>query len=172
MRGGGDADAAPVVTPELIDAAIVAAAATDERAMRANPRGSRDGGLRPFIRPAAGGLTGWFGEPRGGRAHLGIDIDGATGDPVVAAGPGTVAHAGPAPAGYGGYGLLVAIDHGDGVVTVYAHLSLVHVVAGQPVETRDLVGAIGTTGITTGSHLHFEVRVDGVLVDPGPWLGT
>lgn len=161
---------APVVTPELVKAALAEHAAAAERELRASPRASRAGGLRPFIRPVAGALTGWFGEPRGGRAHLGVDIDGETGDLVVAAGRGTVTHAGPAPAGFSGYGLLVVIDHGDGVVTVYAHLSRIDVAAGQSVDTGQVVGAMGTTGSTTGSHLHFEVRVDGALVDPAGWF--
>ena len=170
VRAARRSEPRPVVTPQLLEMALVAEAEASERQMRTQPRASRAGGLRPFIRPAEGAHTGWFGEPRGGRAHTGVDIDGETGDAVYAAGPGTIAHAGPAPAGYGGYGLVVIIDHGEGVATVYAHLSRVDVGAGQPVEAGNLVGAVGTTGSTTGSHLHFEVRVDGVLVDPADWI--
>jgi len=101
-----------------------------------------------------------------------MDIDGETGDSIVAAGPGTVVHAGSAPPGYGGYGLTVIIAHGEGVETVYAHLSRVDGAVGQQLSAGDLIGAMGTTGSTTGSHLHFEVRVDGVLVDPADWLST
>lgn len=172
VHAAARSEPAPVVTPELIHAAVMAEAEAAERHMRSNPRAAREGGQRPFIRPASGALTGWFGEPRGGRAHLGMDIDGTTGDPVYAAGPGTVVHAGGPPAGYGGYGLTVIIDHGGGVVTVYAHLSRIDHATGDSVSAGDVIGAIGTTGSTTGSHLHFEVRVDGALVDPAGWIGT
>lgn len=121
-------------------------------------------------RPARGALTGWFGERRGDHRHPGIDIDGATGDAVVAAAAGQVTAAGPAPAGYAGYGIVVIIDHGDGHTSIYAHLSVVAVKGGQRVTAGQRVGAIGTSGIVTGSHLHFELRRRGVAVDPEPWL--
>jgi murein DD-endopeptidase MepM/ murein hydrolase activator NlpD len=124
----------------------------------------------PRVWPATGPLTGWFGEDRPGHRHAGLDVDGETGDPVVAAAAGTVAIAGPAPKGYGGYGNIVVIDHGGGVQTVSAHLSRIDVVVGQVVDAGTLVGAIGTSGSVTGSHLHFEVRVGGVAVDPAGWL--
>ncbi len=117
------------------------------------------------VRPAPGNLTGWWGEPRAGHIHNGIDIDGETGDPVVAAAWGTVVHAGPAVKGYSGYGDMVTIVHGA-FQTVYAHLSRVDVAVGQIVDPGTLVGAIGMTGAVTGSHLHFETRVDGKPVDP------
>ncbi|MBA3653043.1 MAG: M23 family metallopeptidase [Actinobacteria bacterium] len=117
------------------------------------------------VRPAPGNLTGWWGESRPGHMHTGIDIDGDTGDPVVAAAGGTVVHAGPAVKGYSGYGDMVTIDHGA-FQTVYAHLSRVDVAVGQVVDPGTLIGAIGTTGSVTGSHLHFETRVDGKPVDP------
>lgn len=117
--------------------------------------------------PAPGAHTGWWGERRGGRGHAGIDIDGDSGDPIVAIGMGVVTHAGPAPAGYGGYGLMVVIDHG-GFSSVYAHLDRVDVLAGQGVLARTGIGVMGTTGSVTGSHLHFEIRVGGVPVDPRP----
>lgn len=120
--------------------------------------------------PAAGEVSGVFAERRRRHRHPGTDINGETGDPVVAAGPGTVVHAGAAPAGYSGYGNLVVIDHGAGVQTLSAHLSWVEVGAGQVVQPGQRVGAIGTTGRVTGSHLHFEVRISGVLVDPLTWL--
>ena len=122
------------------------------------------------VRPAAGGMTGWFGERRGSRAHPGIDLDGDTGDPIVAAMAGTVVIAGPAPAGYGGYGLMVQIDHGFGLQTLYAHLSSVAVPVGVPVAAGQLVGAMGSTGSSTGSHLHFEVLTLAGRVDPAAWL--
>jgi murein DD-endopeptidase MepM/ murein hydrolase activator NlpD len=117
--------------------------------------------------PAPGAITSPFGDHRN---HPGIDIDGETGDPVLAAGNGTVTMAGQAPGGFGGYGIVVAIDHGGGLMTLYAHLSKVAVSMGQPVLAGQLIGAIGMTGLATGSHLHFELRVAGKPVDPMPWL--
>ncbi|HUP84440.1 MAG TPA: M23 family metallopeptidase [Acidimicrobiales bacterium] len=123
-----------------------------------------------LVRPARGPLTGWWGEGRRTHRHTGIDFDGETGDPVVSAGSGAVLHAGPAPTGYGGYGQMVLIDHGNGVSTLYAHLSRIDVSVGQVVAPGEGVGAIGTTGHVTGSHLHFEVRNGGAPVDPASWV--
>ncbi|MDQ1373099.1 MAG: hypothetical protein QOJ09_437 [Actinomycetota bacterium] len=131
---------------------------------------SRDAEPVHLTWPADGLRTGWFGEVRGGHLHPGVDIDGETGDPVWSAGRGVVVSAGPAPAGYSGYGTVVDIDHGQGVHTLYAHLSRVDVVAGAYLQPGDAVGAMGTTGNVTGSHLHFEVRVGGTPVDPEDWL--
>lgn len=125
-----------------------------------------------LVRPAQGARTGWFGERRRSHRHVGIDFDGDTGDPVVSAGSGTVTHAGQAPDGYGGYGRMVLVDHGDGVTTLYAHLSRVAVTVGTKVQAGQYLGAIGTTGAVTGSHLHFEVRVGGRPVDPADWLAS
>ena len=124
----------------------------------------------PVVWPAAGALTGWFGERRGGHSHPGIDVDGSTGDPVVAAAAGVVTHAGPSPAGYAGYGTMVLVAHEDGLATIYAHLSRVAVRAGQVVKAGEHLGAVGTTGNVTGSHLHFELRKGGSAVDPRRWL--
>jgi murein DD-endopeptidase MepM/ murein hydrolase activator NlpD len=117
--------------------------------------------------PAPGPITSPFG---GARHHPGIDIDGVTGDPVVAAGTGTVVQADDAPAGYSGYGNIVMIDHGGGIATLYAHLSRVDVALGQAVQQGQQIGAIGATGFATGDHLHFEVRVNDKPTDPVPWL--
>ncbi len=123
-----------------------------------------------FVRPARGAVTSVLGERRGGASHPGLDFDGDTGDRVLAAGAGTVALAGPAPAGFSGYGIIVVLDHGGAVQTVYAHLSETTVRPGMAVLAGERIGAIGTTGVVTGSHLHFEVRQGGVPVDPRPWL--
>jgi murein DD-endopeptidase MepM/ murein hydrolase activator NlpD len=117
--------------------------------------------------PAPGIITSPFG---GRRNHPGIDINGTTGDPVMAAGSGTVILAGMAPAGYSGYGNVVMIDHGGGIATLYAHLSRVDVAMGQVVQQGQQIGAIGATGMATGPHLHFEVRVNNTPTDPVPWL--
>ncbi len=123
-----------------------------------------------FVRPAPGAITGMFGERRGSRAHPGTDFDGDTGDPVFASGSGTVLRAGGAPAGYSGYGTVVLIDHGNGITTLYAHLSRLSVRTGAYVTAGDVVGAIGTTGNVTGSHLHFELRVGDRSVNPSGWF--
>ena len=123
-----------------------------------------------MVRPARGAMTGWWGERRRSHRHAGIDFDGDTGDPVVSAGTGVVTHAGGAPAGYAGYGLMVVVDHGNGVSTLYAHLSRVRVVVGQAIAAGEDLGAMGTTGNVTGSHLHFEVRIGGAPVNPNAWV--
>jgi murein DD-endopeptidase MepM/ murein hydrolase activator NlpD len=119
-----------------------------------------------LIWPAPGAITSPFG---GARHHPGIDIDGITGDPVAAAAGGTVLQAG-ITHGYEGYGNLVLIDHGDGISTLYGHLSRVDVTIGQTIEQGQVIGAIGATGLAFGDHLHFEVRVANHPVDPIPWL--
>jgi murein DD-endopeptidase MepM/ murein hydrolase activator NlpD len=151
--------------------AIEAAAAEEDFRQNAPGEASRSApALRSFQRPATGAITGPYGERRRSGRHPGIDFDGVTGDPVMAAGPGTVVHAGQAPDGYSGYGRMVLVDHGGGIQTLYAHLSRVGVGIGTRVQPGDILGAIGTTGSVTGSHLHFEVRVGGKVTDPRPWL--
>jgi murein DD-endopeptidase MepM/ murein hydrolase activator NlpD len=118
-----------------------------------------------FMWPLVGPITSPFG-PRNGRMHTGIDIDGELGDPVVAAAEGTVLLSGP----YFDYGNAVIIDHGDGVTTLYGHLSQTAVEPGQIVARGDLIGLVGCTGHCTGDHLHFEVRIDGTPVNPIPYL--
>ena len=122
------------------------------------------------MRPADGARTGWWGERRRSHRHTGIDFDGETGDPIFAAGSGTVVHAGRAPDGYAGYGIMVMIDHGNGVETLYAHLSRLGVHVGEVVAPGDRIALMGTTGNVTGSHLHFEVRVGGRAVNPANWI--
>jgi murein DD-endopeptidase MepM/ murein hydrolase activator NlpD len=122
------------------------------------------------VRPAAGAVTGVFGEGRGGHRHPGLDIDGSTNDPVLAAYPGVVEIAGWAPQGFGGYGIMIVIDHGMGMKTLYGHLAGVQVQPGQQVDAGQLIGTMGSTGYSTGSHLHFEVFIGGGRVDPAVWL--
>ena len=133
----------------------------------AGPDASRSDPASDLIWPAPGKITSPFGDHRN---HPGIDIDGVTGDPVQAAGRGTVLIAGAAPAEYSGYGNVVIIDNGGGITTLYAHLSRVDVAMGQPVEQGEGIGLIGNTGASTGDHLHFEVRVLNKPVDPMPYL--
>jgi murein DD-endopeptidase MepM/ murein hydrolase activator NlpD len=105
---------------------------------------------------------------RWGTVHEGIDFAGAAGTPIHAAGTGTVFGAGWL---YSGYGMSVVIDHGNGLFTHYAHMSQVFVVQGQPVNVGDVIGLEGSTGDSTGPHLHFEIH-EGLWnqIDPAPWL--
>ncbi len=98
--------------------------------------------------------------------HSGVDFRADVGDPVRVTGPGTVIAAG----AQGGYGLAVDVDHGNGVVTRYGHMSRVSVDRGQRLMAGDVVGLAGSTGRSTGPHLHYETRVAGVAVDPASWL--
>ncbi len=99
---------------------------------------------------------------RWGRLHKGLDLDGDVGTPIAAAKAGRVISA-----GYrGAYGNLTLVDHGDGVVTAYAHQSRIDVSPGEDVERGERIGLVGNTGRSTGPHLHFETRVNGVAVDP------
>ena len=119
-----------------------------------------------FLRPVHGPITSPFGE-RWGRLHAGIDFGAPSGAPVGAAGRGTVSFAG---WNSGGYGNLVVIDHRLGFQSWYAHLSSVSVRLGQRVAGRTRIGAVGSTGHSTGPHLHFEVRRDGTPLDPSGYL--
>ncbi len=129
----------------------------------------------PWRLPLASGytLTSAFGlrvHPIRGTTdmHTGLDFAAAMGTPIGAATSGVVIRAGDG----GGYGRLVVVRHADGVETWYAHLSAIDVRAGQRVRTGDALGAVGTTGNSTGPHLHLEVRVDGSPVDPARWLAA
>ena len=106
--------------------------------------------------------TTFFG-PRDNRFHTGLDYPANLGTPVRAATAGTVVFAG---LDVSGYGLLVTIDHGDGLQTMYAHLSKIRVRAGQPVSTGAMIGRVGSTGRSFGPHLHFEVRLRDAALDP------
>ena len=126
--------------------------------------------VRPVVGdvPAAGG----FG-PRWVRGcaacstdHQGLDFSAPTGTDVVAAMPGRVVSAGV----LGGYGNQVLLQHPDGSQTRYGHLSRIGVRAGQAVRAGELIGAVGSTGVSTGAHLHFEVIIGGTPVDPAAWL--
>ena len=130
------------------------------RASRARPTGPQ------WVRPAGGPLTSPFG-PRWGRLHAGIDLGAEYGSPIVAAGAGVVVFSGM----QGGYGNVVEVRHDDGTVTVYGHQSALSVKVGQAVRAGQKLGRVGSTGHSTGPHLHFEVRPDGTkAVDPLPWL--
>ena len=100
------------------------------------------------------------------RLHAGVDFSAGTGTPILAAGNGTVVYAG----WKGGYGNAVVIDHGGALATLYAHQSRIAVANGQAVKRGQVIGYVGSTGFSTGPHLHFEVRVNGTPVDPLRYL--
>ena len=121
--------------------------------------------------PVTGVITspfGWRRSPFGGGAefHQGLDIGANMGTTVTAAASGTIISAG----WYGGYGNYILIDHGGGMSTGYGHLSRIFVSNGQQVQRGQAIGAVGSTGASTGPHLHFEVRISGKPVDPTAYL--
>lgn len=128
----------------------------------------------PSIRPAGGGwVSSGFGyrtDPFTGRRrlHKGLDFAAMTGTPVYAPANGIVSYAGRE----GGYGLIVSIDHGYGIVTRYAHNSRLHVRSGQKVKRWQKISEVGSTGRSSGPHLHYEVRINGVPVDPENYILT
>jgi murein DD-endopeptidase MepM/ murein hydrolase activator NlpD len=108
--------------------------------------------LDPFVHAAA--------------MHTGIDFRGEEGEPIRATATGTVTHA----SWNGGYGRMVEVDHGNGLATRYAHLSAIDVKVGEKIRAGQVVGRLGSTGRSTGPHLHYETRVDGEAVDPQKFL--
>jgi murein DD-endopeptidase MepM/ murein hydrolase activator NlpD len=123
------------------------------------------------FRPVAGGITSPYGyriHPVLGRRilHAGDDLAASTGTPIHACRAGTVVIAGP----QGGYGNAVVIDHGGGMATLYGHQSRIGVSVGQHVEAGQVIGYAGMTGLATGPHVHFEVRINGNPVDPTGYL--
>jgi murein DD-endopeptidase MepM/ murein hydrolase activator NlpD len=118
-----------------------------------------------LIWPVSGPINSPYGM-RWGSLHPGIDIGAGTGTPIKAAASGRVVVAGYS----GGYGNLTVIDHGNGIVTAYAHQSSLAASAGQQVAQGQVIGYVGSTGFSTGPHLHFEVRVNGSPVDPLGYL--
>jgi len=124
-----------------------------------------------FGRPTGGPITSGFGSRfhpilKRRRLHAGIDFGGGYGAPVYAAAEGTVISA----STLGGYGNTIIIDHGSGMSTVYAHLSKIHVRSGSRVRRGQKIGAIGSTGLSTGPHLHFEIRRNGKAINPASYL--
>lgn len=117
-----------------------------------------------LIRPVSGTITSRFGSRESIRSsgHRGLDIAAPTGTSIKAAAAGTVTTAGTS----GTYGKMIKISHGNGVETVYAHCSQLLVSSGQQVSQGQVIGKVGSTGRSTGPHLHLEVRVNGVLYNP------
>lgn len=119
-----------------------------------------------FLRPYYGSVTSRYGS-RWGRQHQGVDIGGSMGDPVKASDGGTVTYAG----WYDGYGNFIKIKHDNGYETYYGHLSSIGVSVGQKVAQGEVIGKLGSTGRSTGPHLHFEIRKNGVPCDPLKYTG-
>jgi murein DD-endopeptidase MepM/ murein hydrolase activator NlpD len=120
------------------------------------------------IAPTTGRVTSCYGA-RWGTLHAGVDIAAPIGTPVVTPEDGIVLQAGPA----SGFGLAVAVQHGDGTITVYGHVNQMFVAAGQVVAAGEQIAEVGNRGQSTGPHLHFEVHTGGLYAnrtDPAPWL--
>ena len=118
-----------------------------------------------FIRPVPAGVFSGFGW-RWGRMHEGVDLAISSGTPIKAADGGTVVRAG----WYGAYGLCVDIDHGKGIMTRYGHCSSINVSVGDQVFQGQVIARVGSTGRSTGPHCHFEIRVNGVAIDPTGYI--
>jgi murein DD-endopeptidase MepM/ murein hydrolase activator NlpD len=122
----------------------------------------------PSLMPTAGWLTSHFSRARrhpllhGTRRHDGIDVSAAMGTPIIAPAAGVVRSTGRE----NGYGLMIEIDHGNGIMTRYAHASRIDVRTGQRVARGERIGAVGNTGLSTGPHLHYEIHINGKAVDP------
>lgn len=147
-----------------------AAAAAKKNNSSASQSPSYSGGAKPnaggWVWPCPGFyyISSYVG-PRWGRTHNGLDIAGGSiyGKPIVAARAGTVIDAGWNSGGYGNY---VMINHGDGFITIYGHMSSVAAYNGQSVSAGQVIGYVGNSGRSTGPHLHFEVRLNGSVEDP------
>lgn len=118
-----------------------------------------------LTRPVSGKITSRFGS-RGRSTHTGLDIANSVGTPIKAAGTGTVTFSGKK----GSYGNLIIISHGNGVQTYYAHCNSLYVTAGTKVSQGQTIATVGSTGNSTGPHLHLEIRVNGVAQNPQNYL--
>lgn len=125
-------------------------------------------GIKIATLPISGIISSRYGAVSSIRssAHTGLDIAASTGTPIKVVADGTIISA----AYSGSYGYLVKVDHGNGVETWYAHTSKMYVTAGQSVKAGDVIAAVGSTGNSTGAHLHLEVRINGTHVNPQKYL--
>ncbi|MDR1453093.1 MAG: peptidoglycan DD-metalloendopeptidase family protein [Candidatus Margulisbacteria bacterium] len=128
-------------------------------------------GTGKYIWPLKGVLTSQYGRRfhpvfKVWRTHSGIDIAAASGTPIKAADSGVVILS----AWHGGYGRAIVVDHGKGFATLYGHLSKQNVKEGDKVNKGQVIGLAGSSGVATGPHLHFEIRIDGETTDPLPYL--
>ncbi|OUL19368.1 M23 family metallopeptidase [Nostoc sp. 106C] len=129
-----------------------------------------------FLKPNGGRISTIYGVRRyyNGKFaddyyHRGVDYAGAAGSPVVAPAAGKVALVGKVSQGFRVHGNVVGIDHGQGVTSIFMHLSRINVKEGDFVKAGQLIGAVGSTGAATGPHLHWGLYVNGLSVDPTPW---
>lgn len=129
-----------------------------------------------FLRPNQGPLTSGYGIRRYYNGvfakdyyHRGVDYAGSHGSPVIAPAAGRVALVGRVAQGFKLHGNTIGIDHGQGVTTIYLHLSKINVKEGDLVKPGQVIGAVGSTGASTGPHLHWGLYVNGLSVDPAPW---
>jgi len=157
------------LTALILDRVAEAGTAGEKIAREEALRAARSSGK--MLRPVSGPITSQFGKryhPVLGysRFHAGTDFGAPHGSRISAAETGIVIFAG----WYGGYGNSVILDHGDGLTTLYAHASKLHVSEDQTVKKGDMIAAIGTTGLSTGPHLHFEVRQAGKPINPMNFL--
>ncbi len=150
------------LTSERLERRIIAA---QQRSFVPASYGSGSRPASGFILPVNGVLTSGFGL-RWGRLHAGVDIGAPFGTPINGVASGVVIHSG----WLGGYGNLVVVDHGDGLSTAYAHQQRIFVSVGDVVSQGATLGEVGSTGYSTGPHLHFEVRINGVARDPLGYL--
>jgi len=170
VRGQGG-PARPVDSAAAL-AALVAKTERLEREMRDYEDLLRRRGMTPSIWPVSGKLESGMGgrrNPFGGRGfeyHEGQDIDASYGTPVMVAAGGTITIAGR----QRGYGNVIYVDHGAGLSTRYGHLSEIDVKIGQTVTRGQTIGLVGSTGRSTGPHLHYEVRINNQPVDPRQYL--
>ncbi|HUG85317.1 MAG TPA: peptidoglycan DD-metalloendopeptidase family protein, partial [Euzebya sp.] len=165
-----EAELAAAAAAAAAEAAAAAAAQQGSPASASGTAGVVAGSGR-FILPVGGRISSEFGyriHPISGasRLHAGIDIAAPGGTPIGAAGAGTVVSVG----WRGGYGNAVIIDHGGGIATLYAHQSRTAASVGQSVSQGQIIGYVGTTGYSTGNHLHWEVRVNGAPTNPRGYL--
>ena len=119
-----------------------------------------------LVRPVSGVLTSRYGY-RWGRTHTGIDIGASYGTTIKAAASGTITFAG----WKGSLGNLVVVSHGNGIQTYYGHCSSLLVSAGQKVSAGQAIAKVGSTGSSTGNHLHFEIRINGSSINPQSYVG-
>jgi lysostaphin len=129
-----------------------------------------------FLKPNAGRMSTKFGVRRyyNGKFaedyyHRGLDYAGATGSPVIAPAAGRVALVGTVSQGFRVHGNVIGIDHGQGVTSIFMHLSRINVQEGDLVKAGQKIGAVGATGASTGPHLHWGLYVNGLSIDPIPW---
>lgn len=120
------------------------------------------------VDPTVASVSSAFGSRRGGSWHQGVDLSAPKGTPVRATAAGKVVVAERS----GSYGRTVVIDHGNGTRTRYAHLRRIDVEKGEKVKAGDLLGKVGESGNASGSHLHYEVVINGSPVDPRPFMGS